>query len=348
MQPDRVGLYRKMLTCRRVEEAIAALWHEGRISGEMHAGIGEEGINAGVLDHLTDGDAVALDHRGTAGMLLRGVAPAAIIAECLGSPRGLCGGAGGHMHLFSQAHLAASSGIVGAAGPAACGFAYAAQLLRPGRVAVAFFGEAAMNQGMLLEALNLAAVWELPVLFVCRDNGMAITTPSPSVTGGDLVERARGLGVPGETVDGADVERVWRVAGERVERARRGKGPAFVRATCVRPEGHFLGDPLIRIARRPVAELKERVGPLAAAATASAGASIAGRLANLARITSALGRAAWTELGPARDPVARLRKQLSIPEKQLATLEREVDDVVGAAVEEALGEQPAAGGASRS
>ena len=169
MDLDSVALYRKMLTCRRFEEAIAVLWHEGRISGEMHLGIGEEGINAGVLDHLGDDDAVALDHRGTAGMVLRGVDLAAIVKECLGAADGLCGGMGGHMHLFSKGHLAASSGIVGAAGPTACGFALAAQHLRPGTVAAAFFGEAAMNQGMLMEAMNLAAAWELPVLFVCRD-----------------------------------------------------------------------------------------------------------------------------------------------------------------------------------
>jgi len=341
MTADRPGLYRRMLLCRRVEEAIAGLWHEGEISGEMHLGIGEEGINVGVLDHLGDGDAVALDHRGTAGMLLRGVDPAALIAECLGAPNGLCGGAGGHMHLFSPERLAASSGIVGSSGPAACGFAYAAQLRRPGRVAVAFFGEAAMNQGMLMEALNLAAIWELPVLFVCRDNGMAITTPSASVTAGDLVERARSLGVPGERVDGADVECVWSAAGARIERARRGRGPGFLLATCVRPEGHFLGDPLLRIARRPVAELKQRVGPLAAAATSSAGASLSARVANLARIASSLGRAAWTELGPARDPVARLRKRLSLPAAELDALEQAVEAEVAAALERALGAEDA-------
>ena len=336
MELDTVALYRKMLTCRRVEEAIAGLWHEGRISGEMHLGIGEEGINAGVLDHLGDGDAVALDHRGTAGMVLRGVNLAAIIAECIGAADGLCGGMGGHMHLYSKDHLAASSGIVGAAGPAACGFALAAQHLRPGKIAVAFFGEAAMNQGMLMEAMNLAAAWELPVLFVCRDNGMAITTASASVTGGDLEERARGLGVLGRKVDGADVESVWRAAGEMVDRARGGRGPAFLRATCVRPEGHFLGDPLIRIARRPLAELKPRIGPLASATMSTEGASIAQRVESLGKIMSMLGRTARTQLGPAHDPVLRLRKRLTITSGALAELEHAVELIVKVAVEKAL------------
>ncbi|MCG6877613.1 MAG: thiamine pyrophosphate-dependent dehydrogenase E1 component subunit alpha [Deltaproteobacteria bacterium] len=341
MELDSVALYRKMLTCRRVEEAIAGLWYEGRVSGEMHLGIGEEGINAGVLDHLGDGDAVALDHRGTAGMVLRGVDLAAIVKECIGAADGLCGGNGGHMHLYSKEHLAASSGIVGAAGPTACGFALAAQHLRPGTVAVAFFGEAAMNQGMLMEAMNLAAAWKLPVLFVCRDNGMAITTASASVTGGDLELRARGLGVLGKAVDGSDVEMVWRVAGEMIERARGGRGPAFLRATCIRPEGHFLGDPLIRIARRPLAEVKPRFGSLVSATRNAQGAPMAQRVASLGKITSMLGRAARTQLGPVRDPVRRLRKRLAITSEALVKLEHAVELIVSGAVDKAVASKTA-------
>ena len=100
------------------------------------------------------------------------------------------------MHLFSKQHLAVSSGIVGASGPCAAGFALSAQYLNPGAIAVAFFGEGAMNEGMLMESLNLASVWKLPVLFICKDDGWSITTQSESMTGGDLQERARGLGVP--------------------------------------------------------------------------------------------------------------------------------------------------------
>ena len=340
MELNKIAIYRKMLICRRAEEAIADLWHEGRISGEMHLGIGEEAINAGVLDHLGEGDAVALDHRGTAGMILRGVDLAAIIKECMGIADGLCGGMGGHMHLYSKDHLAASSGIVGAAGPTACGFALAAQLLRPGKIAVAFFGEAAMNQGMLMEALNLAAVWELPVLFVCRDNRIAITTDSASVTGGSLEERTRGLGVMGRKVDGTDVETVWRAAREMIDRARGGRGPAFLRATCVRPEGHFLGDPLIRIARRPLAELKSRVGPLTSAAFSTDGASITQRAASLGKIVSMIGRTARTQLGPVHDPVSQLRKRLTITTDALAELEHEVEQMVKGAVENALRSAP--------
>ncbi len=184
----------------------------GLISGEMHLGTGEEAIIAGVVSQLRDGDAMALDHRGTAALLMRGLDPVPILRELLGRPDGLCGGMGGHMHLFSKEHLAASSGIVGAAGPVAAGFALAANHLRPGSISVAFFGEGAMNQGMLMESMNLASAWKLPVLFVCKDDGWAITTKSEEMTGGDLNERARGLGVPPVEADGLDVAAVWEAA----------------------------------------------------------------------------------------------------------------------------------------
>src|SRR5512136_2042242 len=132
MPPDATALYALMLKCRLFEEAVAELWQQGLISGEMHLGTGEEAVIAGVVSQLRDGDAVALDHRGTAALLVRGVDPGLLLRELLGRPGGLCGGMGGHMHLFSRAHLAASSGIVGAAGPAAAGFALSAQFLRPG------------------------------------------------------------------------------------------------------------------------------------------------------------------------------------------------------------------------
>lgn len=146
MPPDLWVLYALMLKSRLFEEAIAILWHDGLISGEMHLGTGEEATIAGVVTHLHEGDAMALDHRGTAALIMRGVDPVLILRELLGRPDGLCGGMGGHMHLFSKEHLAASSGIVGAEGPAAVGFALSAQYLRPGAVAVAFFGDGAMNQ----------------------------------------------------------------------------------------------------------------------------------------------------------------------------------------------------------
>jgi len=167
MQAELWDLYELMLRSRTFENAVKQLWEDGLISGEMHLGTGEEAICAAIVAQLQPGDALALDHRATPPLLMRGVDPLLLLSEFMGKPDGLCSGAGGHMHLFSPQHLAASSGIVGASAPAAVGFALAALRLRPGTLAVAFFGEGAINQGMLLEAFNLAAVWKLPVLFVC-------------------------------------------------------------------------------------------------------------------------------------------------------------------------------------
>ena len=130
MSPDLWSLYELMLKSRLYEESIAKLWQDGLISGEMHLGTGEEAIIAGIISQLHDNDAMALDHRGTAALIMRGLDPALILRELLGQADGLCNGMGGHMHLFSKEHLAASSGIVGASGPTAAGFALALQVLQ--------------------------------------------------------------------------------------------------------------------------------------------------------------------------------------------------------------------------
>lgn len=332
---DLWNLYRQMLRCRRFEEAVRRLWDEGAIAGEMHLGLGEEAIAAGVVDHLGDGDALALDHRGTPPLVVRGMSLVALLRELLGDSDGLCGGWGGHMHLFSREHLAASSGIVGAAGPAAAGFAAAARQLGSRQVAVAFFGEGAMNQGMLLESLNLSRVWELPVLFVCKDNGWAITTRSRSVTAGSLLERARAFDLPAEQVDGTDVEAVWEAAGRAFQRARRGAGPSFLLARCDHLEGHFLGDPLRRVARRPVAEMKPIVPPLLSAATARGGAPLHRRVAGAVAVTAAVGRTLAEEHGPGKDPLQRARRKLRGDGARLEQLESEVDEEIHRAVAEA-------------
>ena len=212
MTPDLWSLYGLMFRSRTFEEAVRQIWKDGKISGEMHLGLGEEAIVAGIVSQLIEGDAMALDHRGTPPMVMRGVDPVALLREFMGQPDGLCGGRGGHMHLFAPAKLAASSGIVGAAGPAAAGFALAGQMLRPGTVSIAFFGEGATNAGMLMESMNLAVAWKLPVIFVCKDNGWAITTPANTVVGGNLLARAQAFGMKAIEVDGAEVEAVWSAA----------------------------------------------------------------------------------------------------------------------------------------
>lgn len=339
MPPDLWSLYALMLKSRLFEQAVTRLWKEGLISGEMHLGTGEEAIVAGIVAQLAEGDAMCLDHRGTPPLLMRGVDPSLILRELLGRPDGLCGGKGGHMHLFSKAHLIASSGIVGAAGPAAAGFALAAQYLRPGNLAVAFFGDGAMNQGMLMESMNLAAAWNLPVLFVCKDDGWAITTPSRKVTGGDLAERARGLGLEAMETDGRDVSQVWEAAHRALERIRSGKGTVFLRARCVHREGHFLGYQLLRVTRDPVKELPGIAVPLTRSLVQSSGGSFRERLAGLQIV---LGSLLTTLRDPredsANDPVKRARNHLNSDPSRLHELEQSMEHEIGNVVASTLQE----------
>jgi pyruvate dehydrogenase E1 component alpha subunit len=325
-----------MLRSRRFEESVKILWEKGSISGEMHLGIGEEAIAAGVVDHFREGDAMALDHRGTSPLVVRGVDLVSLLREFLGLENGLCSGMGGHMHLFSPQHLAASSGIVGAAGPCAAGFAMAAQYLRPGNIAVAFFGDGAMNQGMLMESLNLAVVWKLPVLFVCKDNEWAITTRSPSVTGGSLIARAQSFGMPAMEVDGADVEAVWDAAAQGVARARNGDGPAFLLARCSRIEGHFLGDPLLRVVQKPLQQMKDMTVPLFRSVIAKNGLPLRERVSGLGTTISLISQAVKDQHGKRRDPLELTRSRLAQDTRRLEELHKEVDQEITQTVEAAL------------
>ncbi len=341
MAPNVWSLYRLMLKSRLLEEAIAKLWHEGLISGEMHLGTGEEAIVAGVVNHLREGDAMAMDHRGSAALLMRGVDPVQFLRELLGYSDGLCCGMGGHMHLFSREHLAASSGIVGAAGPTAAGFALAAQSLRPGSIAVAFFGDAAMNQGMLMESMNLASVWSLPVLFVCKDDGWGIATKSEQVTGGTLSSRALALGVPAVDVDGLDVSLVWDAAGEAIEKIRSGRGPMFLHAGCVHLEGHFLGFQLLRIARSPLKEMPRITGSLTRAFLRPGGAALHERLSGLKSvIATVLSTVRDPRKDQSNDPVAHARAAIESDTARLRELEDQIEKEVGKALTSALEEVP--------
>jgi len=261
------------------------------------------------------------------------VDPLLLLREMLGHPGGLCGGKGGHMHLFSKDHLAASSGIVGSSGPSAAGFALAAQHLRPGTVAVAFFGDGAMNQGMLMESLNLAAVWHLPILFVCKDDGWAIVTRPEDATGGSMEERVRGLGVRYVAVDGLDAARVWDASRPAIQRARKGEGPTFLHANCVHLEGHFLGLPLLRVTRDPLRELPGIAGPLLRSFLHSGAGSLRDRLAGVGVVLDAMEA---TRRDPreslASDPVALARGALMADPARLKDLETGIETEIAAIV----------------
>ena len=332
-------LYTLMKKSRLFEEAVARLWQRGLISGEMHLGTGEEAIIAGIVSQLVPGDAMAVDHRGTAAFYMRGIDRVALLREMLGREDGLCGGQGGHMHLYSKEHLAASSGIVGAAGPRAVGFALAAQTLRPATVAIAFFGEGAMNQGMLLESLNLAAVWNLPVIFVCKDDRWAITTQPQEAIRGEMRDRVRGLGVNYVKVDGLDIEAVWSAGQQAIERARNKVGPAFLHADCIHLEGHFLGYELLRVSKHPLQELPKITVPLLGSFLNRSGGNLRDRLAGMKLISSKLS---YTMRDPredaSNDPIIRLRKHLMNDPGRLSEIDQEARMEISAVVAAALTE----------
>jgi TPP-dependent pyruvate/acetoin dehydrogenase alpha subunit len=337
MPPQLESLYLLMLRSRLFELLVAQLWQDGLISGEMHLGTGEEAIIAGVVEQLEDGDAMALDHRATAALLMRGVDPLHLLHEFLGHPEGLCGGRGGHMNIYSQEHLAAASGIIGASGPAGVGFALAAKYLRPGKLAVAFFGEGALNQGMLMESLNLAVVWNLPVIFVCKDDGWSITTDSQEVSAGTILERVRGFGIPAVSVDGGDVIACWNTARQAVQQARAGRGPGFIQASCVHLEGHFLGDPRLRLFRQPLKELPGIAGPLAKAALDLKSGAWRERLAGLNVVLEGLlGFYRQQKYAEREDPLLRTRARLVLDEVYLQAREAEVAEQLMEVLKSAL------------
>jgi len=341
MKPNLWSLYAHMYRSRLFEMAVAQLWRDGLISGEMHLGTGEEAINAGVISQLIDGDAIALDHRGTAPLLIRGVNPILLLREFLGHPKGLCSGMGGHMHLFSKEHLAASSGIVGASGPAAVGFALAAEHLRPGKVAVAFFGEAAINQGMLMESFNLAVAWNLPVIFVCKDDNWAITTRTSTTSPTGPSERARGFGLPVLNVNGNDVLAVYQTAGEAIQQARAGRGPSFIHATCAHTEGHLLDLLLVRVGRRPIEEGIKIIPSLLGSTLTPGGAPIKQRVKAVIDTMKMIWESAREQRIQSDDPIKTTRKMLAKDLTHLQALEIEVEEEVIQIVRAAL--QPTTG-----
>lgn len=309
MSADLWSLYELMYRSRVFEEAVRQVWKAGNISGEMHLGMGEEAIVAGILSQLIEGDAMALDHRGTPPMLMRGVDAYTLLREFMGQPDGLCAGQGGHMHLFAPDQLAASSGIVGSAGPAAAGFAFAAQMLRPGTVSIGFFGEGAANAGMLMEAMNLASVWRLPVVFVCKDNRWAISTPAHTTIGGSLLARAEAFGLKAFEVDGTDVLAVASVAETALQHARSGQGPVFIQAHCVHLEGHFLGDGLLDMFRRPVYSFRKRVWLMLKGMFRKGGLPLKERIASMKHISRST-ISVRDQMDGSKDPLRRARKSL--------------------------------------
>jgi acetoin:2,6-dichlorophenolindophenol oxidoreductase subunit alpha len=239
------SLYRRMALIRRFEETAYRAYEAGEVIGTIHACIGQEAIAVGVMSALGSDDLVLTHHRGHGHALAKGVEPERLFAELLGRSTGVSGGKGGSMHATDVAvGFLGSFAVVGGSIPLAVGVALAAQRRGEEVVTVAFFGDGAINQGVLYESLNLARIWNLPVVFVCENNGYAISVPNGYATAGaGVVERARAFGLRSERVDGQDVGTVRDVASELVEGAREGT-PALLEAITYRFVGHSRGDPV--------------------------------------------------------------------------------------------------------
>jgi len=229
-----------MVLIRRTEERLRDDSAAGKLPGAVHLYIGEEAIAAGVCAHLQATDYATSTHRGHGHFLAKGGDVRTMMAEIWAKREGICQGMGGSMHVADLSKgILGANGIVGAGLSIATGAAFGAKLEGEGRVSVCFFGDGASNQGALMETLNLAALWQLPLVFVCENNGFSEFTPAAQVTAGRISDRARAFAVPVAEVDGNDVTEVWRAAGEAVKRAREGGGPSFIEARTYRIQGHF-------------------------------------------------------------------------------------------------------------
>jgi pyruvate dehydrogenase E1 component alpha subunit len=244
--PERqIDLLRTMTRIRAFEERVRDLFAAGRLPGFVHLSIGQEGVAAGACGSLRADDYVLSTHRGHGHMVAKGADTARMMAELYAKRTGSCRGKGGSMHIAD-----ASVGVLGANGVVAGGLTIAAGVglsitqRRTGQVCLCFFGDGAANRGPFHEALNLAVIWKLPVIFLCENNGWASSTPHRYACAvSDVAERAAAYGMQGRIVDGMDVLRIHEAVLDAVVRARAGGGPAFIEAKVVRWQGHYEGDP---------------------------------------------------------------------------------------------------------
>jgi TPP-dependent pyruvate/acetoin dehydrogenase alpha subunit len=253
-----------MVRIRQFEQRAIELFMAGELPGFLHSCLGQEAVPAGVCAALREDDYITSTHRGHGHVIAKGLSFDRMMAELYGRTTGYCKGKGGSMHIadFSQGVLGAN-GIVGAGIPIATGAALSAQMRRSGQVVVAFFGDGATSQGAFHEAANLAAVWNLPVVYVCENNLYAVSTPvSRQMRVNSVAQRAAAYGFPGVTVDGNDPLAVYEAARAAVERARSGGGPTLLECRTYRWMGHYIGDPATYRPAEEVAWWKER-DPLA-------------------------------------------------------------------------------------
>ena len=240
-----VEMYRKMFEIRSFEEKVFELYAQNMVPGTIHLYAGEEAVAVGVCSNLRKNDYITSTHRGHGHCIAKGADPKKIMAEILGKKTGYCKGKGGSMHIadFSVGMLGATA-VVGAGIPIAVGAGLSIKLRGTDQVVACFFGEGASNQGTFHEGINLAAIWKLPVLFICENNLYAMgTRQSRVMLIKDIADRAAAYGIPGVVVDGNDVLAVYEAAGKAVERARKGEGPTLIECKTYRHKGHSRIDP---------------------------------------------------------------------------------------------------------
>jgi acetoin:2,6-dichlorophenolindophenol oxidoreductase subunit alpha len=239
-----LGMFERMVLIRVFEETTMRQFADGQIPGFVHLYAGEEAVAVGVCAHLGDADCITSTHRGHGHCIAKGVDIDGMAAELMGRRTGICKGKGGSMHVADvEKGMLGANGIVGGGFPLACGAALTAKVHGTDAVTICFFGDGASNQGTFHESLNLAAIWKLPVVFVCENNGYAEATTFAyhcSVT--DVATRAQGYNMPGVAVDGLDALAMFDAAGEAIARARRGDGPTLIEAKTYRFYGHEEGD----------------------------------------------------------------------------------------------------------
>lgn len=239
-----IKLYTTMATIRNFEERGIPETGQRAMSGSVHSSAGQEAVPTGVCAHLSDEDYIGSTHRGHGHCIAKGVDPKRMMAELFGRSTGTNKGKGGSMHIADMSKgMLGTNGVVGASIPLAVGAGLTSKLKDLKRVAVAFFGDGAANQGVLHESMNLASVWKLPVIFCCENNGYAQATPVEyALSTANVSDRAAGYDMPGITVDGMDVFAVYDAAGQAVERARNGEGPTLLECRTYRFYGHTVFD----------------------------------------------------------------------------------------------------------
>ena len=238
-----IRMYRRMMMIRLFEEQVNELYTRALMPGLAHLYVGEEAVAVGICEALQPSDYITSTHRGHGHCVAKGASPDRMFAELLGKEAGYCRGKGGSMHIADPAtgNLGANA-IVGGSAGIATGAALSAKRLGTGQVAVCFFGEGALGQGVLYEVMNLAALWKLPVIYVCENNLYTEYTHYSETTAGDILARGTAFGVHAESADGQDVRAVHATAQKLVDRARKGEGPAFLLCNTYRYTGHHVGD----------------------------------------------------------------------------------------------------------